>query len=340
MQNHEQDQIDTDELHDLEPESVEADHSAVSKLSAAMEIPVEDLPPTELEEELEAEASTPEIEEEDLPLSLTGKVEAIIFAAPKPIRVADIQTLLQDETITSKEIQLILKDLVNHYQFRQGGFRLQYVKRQGFQFQTVPKASFLMERQFATRPRPLSRSAMETMAIIAYRQPVTRADVEFIRGVDSGGIIKSLMDRQLVACVGRKQDLGRPMLFGTTDEFLKIFNLPTIKDLPPLESFQPPPEMVQAAFKQLDEDQAINVEAFVSDDEYQGERALQGAVLDKNPDKHPMEDPFAEFEEERSTIEENSEQKAGDSTGGGDPALTEVDIPAGFSVTEGSRDLD
>jgi segregation and condensation protein B len=140
---------------------------------------------------------------------------------------------------------------VSQYRERGGGFRLENLRKHGYQFRTVQAASPLMARMFASRPRPLSRAALETLAIIAYRQPVTRADVEFIRGVDSGSIIKNLLDRELVACVGRREDAGRPMLFGTSAEFLKVFNLQSLDELPPLSSFQPAQDVIREAKSRL-----------------------------------------------------------------------------------------
>jgi segregation and condensation protein B len=133
-----------------------------------------------------------------------------------------------------------------------------------------------MERMFASRPRPISRAALETLAIIAYRQPVTRAEVEFIRGVDAGSIFKTLLERDLIKCTGRKEIVGRPMLFGTTDNFLTVFNLSSIKDLPPLESFQPSREMVQGAMEKLEgqQDELVDVEEYIADNtrgEYEGD---------------------------------------------------------------------
>ena len=123
-----------------------------------------------------------------------------------------------------------------------------------------------MERLFSSRPRPLSRAALETLSVIAYRQPVTRADIEFIRGVDAGSIIKNLLDRELIACVGRKEDSGRPMLFGTTKEFLKVFSLNTLSDLPPLAAFQPSAEVVGDALKKMNGEEEVDVEGFVGDE--------------------------------------------------------------------------
>jgi segregation and condensation protein B len=121
-----------------------------------------------------------------------------------------------------------------------------------------------MERMFATRPRSLSRAAQETLAIIAYRQPVTRADIEFIRGVDAGSIIKNLLERDLIRCVGRREISGRPMLFGTTDEFLRVYQLAKLTDLPPLASFQPSYD-TQEALASLNIDDEVDIDAFVSD---------------------------------------------------------------------------
>ena len=105
---------------------------------------------------------------------------------------------------------------------------------------------------------------------------MTRAEVEFIRGVDAGSIFKTLLERELIRCVGRKEIVGRPMLFGTTDQFLTVFNLSSIKDLPPLESFQPSRDMVQEPWSGLADGPAgdlVDVEEYIADNtsgEYEG----------------------------------------------------------------------
>lgn len=212
-------------------------------------------------------------------LTLSGKIESIIFASPKPMRAVEVHELLLDQGYTLKEVQDACDELIEFYRDRAGGFHLKYIKRMGYQFQTTPAAKPLMERQFSSRPRPLSRAALETLAVIAYRQKqskgVTRAEVEFIRGVDAGSIFKTLVERNLLTCVGRKEIPGRPMMFGVTDEFLKVFQLGSINDLPPLESFQTPQDVLDAANQKIADFEAeqagVDTEEFIGDEDYTAE---------------------------------------------------------------------
>ena len=212
-------------------------------------------------------------------LDLKGKVEAVVFASAKPIKSSEIHDILQplDDSVRVKEIDKALASIDREYQERSGGFRLVNLKGVGYQFQTCAAAAPIMERLFSSRPRPLSRAALETLSVIAYRQPVTRADIEFIRGVDAGSIIKNLLDRELIACVGRKEDSGRPMLFGTTKEFLKVFSLNSLSDLPPLAAFQPSAEVVGDALKKMNGEEEVDVEGFVGD-ETREEPSIGGGV--------------------------------------------------------------
>ena len=207
-------------------------------------------------------------------LDLASIVEAVLFASPKPLKVGDILEILADESVTSKEVSEVISSLVRFYRSRKGGFKLENV-RHGYQFQTDPAAGEVMERMFSSRPRPISRAAQETLAIIAYRQPVTRADIEFIRGVDAGSIMKNLLDRNLIKCVGRKEDSGRPMLFGTTDEFLQVYALTSLADLPPLEAFQPSHEIMKNALEAIEKgDEAEGPADFVGNYDEQIEEGL------------------------------------------------------------------
>lgn len=201
-----------------------------------------------------------------LEMTLEARVESVLFASQKPLKAAEIHEILGDETLEVEHVETTLLQLVDFYANRCGGFRLHYLKRLGFQLQTSDSAGAIMERMFASRPRPISRAALETLAIIAYRQPVTRAEVEFIRGVDAGSIFKTLLERDLIKCTGRKEIVGRPMLFCTSDDFLKVFNLSSIKDLPPLESFQPAREMVQGAMERISDgpDDMVDIEQYIS----------------------------------------------------------------------------
>jgi len=274
-------------------------------------------------------------------LTLTAKVEAIVFASPKPMRPVDVVEILQEDVL-QVEVEAALDALVELYASRAGGFRLERLKGLGYQFRTVGAAAPIMERQFATRARPLTRAALETLSIIAYRQPVTRAEIEFIRGVDAGSIMKALMDRDLITCVGRKPDSGRPMLFGTTEDFLRVFTLSSLKDLPPLESFQPATELIQAAMSQLDGAgaESVAVEPFVGDSERpvpeladeiddEGDAAAADSGSGPNLGERLIEGATASFEED-GTLEEEANFD-------GDDPPTETDDPHTADVIEGAR---
>jgi segregation and condensation protein B len=250
-------------------------------------------------------------------LSLAAQVEAIVFATPQPVKLTEIAEILEEEGDT-KAIFHILGQLEQEYRERGGGFILKHITGQGYQFQTVEAASPLMEKMFSTRPRPISRAAQETLAIIAYRQPVTRADIEFIRGVDAGSIIKNLLERDLIKCAGRKEDAGRPMIFATTDEFLRVYRLNSLADLPPIEAFQPSQDMIQGAMQSLAGHVPVDVDTFMDDPER--------VSLSEESDEmdQPLDLP-ARIKESLDDI---------------DDATTEVDLPVGDSVTPRGRDVD
>ena len=107
----------------------------------------------------------------------------------------------------------------------------------GFQFRSNPSNAIWVQKLLAQKPVRLSRALLETLAIAAYRQPITRPEIDDIRGVDSGGTLKTLMERSLVRILGKKEEPGRPILYGTTKEFLEFFNLRDLKDLPSLREF-------------------------------------------------------------------------------------------------------
>ena len=209
-----------------------------------------------------AEGHFPQRMSELIPL-----IEALLFAAPEPMRVSQMAEVIGEGT-SEDDVQAAVNELERVYDSRQGGFRLEGLGRLGYQFRTTTEVSHLMERLFAAHARPLSRSALETLSIIAYRQPCTRADVESIRGVDAGSSFQGLLAKGLITCVGRKEEIGRPMVFGTTDEFLKVFRIGHLRDLPSLHSFQPPPELLQGAALDTSEEMRVDVESLVSKGEF------------------------------------------------------------------------
>ena len=179
------------------------------------------------------------------------KIEALIFASPSPLSIEEIENLLDNTELNSKFIKTCLEALIKRYEGVEFGFRLQASATKEYQFRTKEEYSPLLEKLFATKSKSLSRAAQETLAIIAYRQPVTRADIEFIRGVDAGSIIKNLLEKDLIKCIGRKEEVGRPMLFGTTEHFLRVFQISKLADLPPLDSFQPAQDLVANALQKI-----------------------------------------------------------------------------------------
>jgi segregation and condensation protein B len=119
----------------------------------------------------------------------------------------------------------------------------------GFQLRTLADFAPYLQQTLTTRPLRLSQAALETLAVIAYRQPVTRAEIEHVRGVDVGAVLRSLLERRLVRIAGHREVAGRPMLYATTRRFLEVFGLARIEDLPTLRDLQElaPPESVAAA---------------------------------------------------------------------------------------------
>jgi segregation and condensation protein B len=108
----------------------------------------------------------------------------------------------------------------------------------GWQFRTRPENAAILRGLLQTKPVKLSKPSLETLAIVAYRQPITRAEIDAIRGVDSGGVLKTLLEKNLVRIVGKKDEPGKPMLYGTAQEFLELFQLKSLKDLPALKEFR------------------------------------------------------------------------------------------------------
>jgi len=166
-------------------------------------------------------------------LRLVSILESLLFAAARPLKVQDLRRLLAE---TSKhQIQLALAHLMAVTRDR--GVVLAQVAG-GFQFRTHPDNAVWVQKMLQSKPARLSRTQIETLAIVAYRQPITRPEIDDVRGVDSGAVLKGLLERELVQIVGRKEEPGRPLLYGTTVKFLEFFNLRGLRDLPTLRDFR------------------------------------------------------------------------------------------------------
>ncbi len=170
-------------------------------------------------------------------LTLKSAIEALLFIAGTPLSMERLKTLFQEEA-APEQIEAQLSQLQQDYDGRSSGIMLAEVAG-GFQLATRPEnASWVRKFRTVKASTRLSRPALETLAIVAYKQPITRTEVESIRGVNIGGIMRNLMERRLVKIVGKKDVPGKPMLYGTTTEFLQYFGLKDLASLPTLKEFQ------------------------------------------------------------------------------------------------------
>ncbi len=160
-------------------------------------------------------------------------LEALLFAAPGPVRLEQLALAAEVEP---GQVAPLLAELDEEYCCSGRGFVL-VALAEGYQLRTRPEHAEMVRRLQSSRPVRMSRAALEALAIIAYRQPVTRADIDYLRGVDSGGVVKSLLDKRLVRIVGKKDIPGRPLIYGTSREFLEFFGLQSLEDLPTLKEF-------------------------------------------------------------------------------------------------------
>lgn len=167
--------------------------------------------------------------------NIKAVIEALIFASDTPLTLEKICIILSN--VEKTEIKEAFEKLVLEYNERQGGIYLQEVAG-GFQFRTRSEFSQWVKKLKSTKPHSLSPAAMETLAIVAYKQPIVKSEIESIRGVDVGAPLKGLLDKKLIRIVGRKDVPGKPIIYGTTRKFLEVFNLKDLMDLPNLRELK------------------------------------------------------------------------------------------------------
>jgi segregation and condensation protein B len=166
-------------------------------------------------------------------------IEALLFASETPLTAERMAEILPD--VEKKEIAALLEGLMREYEARGGGIALQAVAG-GYQFRTRADLAPWIRKLKAGRPGMLSPAAMETLAVIAYRQPLVKSEIDRIRGVDASGALKGLLDKKIVRIVGRKDVPGKPIIYGTTRKFLEVFNLKDLSELPTLRELREMPE--------------------------------------------------------------------------------------------------
>jgi len=175
------------------------------------------------------------------PAEVKRIIEALLFITDRPLSAVVIKDTL-GESIQGLDAEQLVKEIEADYVQRNSPMELRFVAG-GWQFATRKEYSPWIRRLYREKATlRLSPSALETLAIIAYKQPITRAEIEEIRGVETSGVIETILERKLVKILGRKETIGRPLLYGTTQEFLRHFGLSNLGELPSIEELTPPDE--------------------------------------------------------------------------------------------------
>jgi segregation and condensation protein B len=162
-------------------------------------------------------------------------IEALIFASEYPLSMDRIAEILSD--VKKDEINHLIRTLIREYEERRGGLYLQEVAG-GFQFRTLETLGPWINKMRGGRPLMLTSAAMETLAVVAYRQPVVKSEIDRVRGVDVSGSLRGLLEKKLVRIMGRKDVPGKPIIYGTTKKFLEVFNLKDLSELPTLRELK------------------------------------------------------------------------------------------------------
>ncbi|MBV8138555.1 MAG: SMC-Scp complex subunit ScpB [Deltaproteobacteria bacterium] len=216
---------------------------------------------------------------------LKSILESLLFAAGEPVSMVRLQAALDGPP--RAEIQQALAAMTAEYAANNRGLRLEEVAG-GYQLRTLKEHAPYVRKLLAARPPRLSRPLLETVAIIAYRQPVTRPELEQLRGVDSGGVLETLLERRLIKIAGRKEAPGRPIIYATTPEFLETFGLKDLDGLPDLKEFQE----IGRAVEQAETGPVESVETHPPDAEQPAEFASPPGDLDlKASEAVPVQKP-------------------------------------------------
>jgi len=183
-------------------------------------------------------------------------IEALLFIAGEPVTLDRIRKIIE---IDKYNTERLIRELISDYSTQNTGLFIAEVA-EGFQMVTNPSCAPWVRKPLSTAiPKKLTQSSLETMAIIAYKQPIIKAEIEAIRGVNSDGVVKTLLEKRLVKILGRKEVPGRPLMYGTTNEFLQYFGLKDLSELPTLKEFQEvdipePPEGLSEHCEEQDPD--------------------------------------------------------------------------------------
>jgi segregation and condensation protein B len=223
---------------------------------------------------------------------LKAILESLLFAAGEPVPLARLAAVL--DNVARDAIKRALSEMTLGYGGGSRGVILEEVAG-GYQLRTPKEHALYVRRLRAAKPPRLSRPLLETLAIIAYRQPVTRPEIEQLRGVDSGGVLETLLERRLVRIAGRKEAAGRPIMYATSVEFLEVFGLRDLDGLPDLDEFKELEE--RAAQEASDAQQAADTAATEASPATAGDASVaaaeEGSGGDPQPELFPGEEPSA-----------------------------------------------
>jgi segregation and condensation protein B len=254
---------------------------------------------------------------------LKGLIEAVLFVSDHPLELKDVARAARIDRARAQEL---LDELTRDYEDR--GIRLELVAG-GYAFRSSPEYAERVRQYLSLRPVRLSRAQLETLAIVAYRQPITRPEIDDVRGVDSGPVLKGLLERDLVRIIGKKDEPGRPMLYGTTGGFLEAFSLKSLRDLPTLREYtelseesrrvfeaelgEPPPE------GPLSEDSEVREGATAADSNGEVPTASENAAPPSGPgDEDDEDDEEDEDDEDKDDEDKDGEDKDGEDKDGED----------------------
>lgn len=245
---------------------------------------------------------------DDLPLGM--RIEALLLASDRPLSTGKLGELLGIDTRgLGKRIKDEIEQLNAAYETTGRSFRIEQIAG-GWQLYTIEAVGPLVARQHTHRQsNRLSQAALETLSIIAYRQPILRAEIEAIRGVASGEVLRGLMERRLVRITGRAEEIGRPMLYGTTRQFLEVFGLSGLDDLPPVEGLSGREQSQQGSSTKEAKGGSEQADDVTTSDDAGDQRRDDASVVDATDravTDHGDETPDDGHEGEASDAEERS----------------------------------
>lgn len=251
--------------------------------------------------------------------NISAIIEALILSSESPLALEKICAVLTG--VDKTEVKDALDRLIAGYEERQSGITIQEVAG-GFQYRTRPEMAVWVKKLKGTKPASLSPAALETLAIVAYRQPIVKTEIESIRGVDVSAPLKGLLEKKLIRIVGRKDVPGKPIIYGTTKKFLEVFNLkeltdlPTMRELKEITEHQEIYEQETIAFDDIEQEMDQVEEALQAPQDIPAEETRDRQVVQ---DSEPVQD--IPTEETHNAEAANLEQAEEDSA----PPTTEDD---------------